>query len=148
MLAMGIDNLLAEHKLRTTLTMLGMMFGVGAVIAMLSIGAGAEKEALALIDRLGTRNVVVRARSTDRELEEIRKKSRPVAARRRGDQGGGAGRDLAAPRIEVEPYQVRRSRRAKVARSTASADHREVTSFASPRAVSSTTTSRATRRSA
>ena len=50
---------LAEHKLRTTLTMLGMMFGVGAVIAMLSIGAGAEKQALALIDRLGTRNVVV-----------------------------------------------------------------------------------------
>ena len=35
---------LTEHKLRTTLTMLGMMFGVGAVIAMLSIGAGAEKQ--------------------------------------------------------------------------------------------------------
>ena len=49
---------LGEHKLRTTLTMLGMMFGVGAVIAMLSIGAGAEREALALIERLGTRNVV------------------------------------------------------------------------------------------
>ena len=41
---------LGEHKLRTTLTMRGMMFGVGAVIAMLSIGAGAEKQALALID--------------------------------------------------------------------------------------------------
>ena len=47
---------LAEHKLRTTLTMLGMMFGVGAVVAMLSIGAGAEREALALIERLGTRS--------------------------------------------------------------------------------------------
>ena len=38
---------LSEHKLRSGLTMLGMMFGVGAVIAMLSIGAGAEKQALA-----------------------------------------------------------------------------------------------------
>ncbi|MEO8842054.1 MAG: ABC transporter permease, partial [Kofleriaceae bacterium] len=54
---------LGEHKLRTTLTMLGMMFGVGAVIAMLSIGAGAEKQALALIDKLGTRNVVLRGKT-------------------------------------------------------------------------------------
>ena len=34
---------LGEHKLRSALTMLGIMFGVGAVIAMLSIGAGAER---------------------------------------------------------------------------------------------------------
>ena len=56
--------------------MLGMMFGVGAVIAMLSIGAGAEKQALALIDRLGTRNVVIRGKTfKPEELQEIRKKS-------------------------------------------------------------------------
>ena len=36
---------LRAHKLRASLTMLGMIFGVGAVIAMLSIGAGAEREA-------------------------------------------------------------------------------------------------------
>ena len=40
-LAYSIENL-AAHKLRSALTMLGMMFGVGAVVAMLSIGAGAE----------------------------------------------------------------------------------------------------------
>ena len=34
---------LAAHKLRSILTMLGMIFGVGAVIAMLSIGAGGER---------------------------------------------------------------------------------------------------------
>jgi len=33
---------LTAHKLRSALTMLGMIFGVGAVIAMLSIGAGAS----------------------------------------------------------------------------------------------------------
>ena len=35
---------LRQHKLRTALTLLGMVFGVGAVIAMLSIGEGAQQE--------------------------------------------------------------------------------------------------------
>ena len=38
-LGRSIDNLML-HKLRTLLTMLGMIFGVAAVVAMLSIGAG------------------------------------------------------------------------------------------------------------
>ncbi|MFP6597783.1 MAG: ABC transporter permease, partial [Candidatus Hydrogenedentota bacterium] len=38
----GIKNLLL-HKLRSLLTMLGMVFGVASVIAMLSIGEGASK---------------------------------------------------------------------------------------------------------
>ena len=40
---------LVRHKLRTLLTMLGIIFGVGAVISMLSIGAGAQAEALEII---------------------------------------------------------------------------------------------------
>ncbi len=39
----AIGNL-AEHKLRSALTMLGMIFGVGAVISMLSIGAGGQRQ--------------------------------------------------------------------------------------------------------
>lgn len=99
---------LAEHKLRTTLTMLGMMFGVGAVIAMLSIGAGAEKEALALIDRLGTRNVVVRSKQfKPQELEEIRKKSLGLSQRDlEAIEEAVPGVLFAAPRIEVEPYKI------------------------------------------
>ena len=95
---------LAEHKLRTTLTMLGMMFGVGAVVAMLSIGAGAEREALALIERLGTRNVVVRAKTyKPQELEEIRKKSLGLSMRDvDAVQEAVPGVEYAAPRIEVE----------------------------------------------
>jgi putative ABC transport system permease protein len=34
-------NEMMHHKLRTLLTLLGMVFGVGAVIALLSIGEGA-----------------------------------------------------------------------------------------------------------
>ena len=62
---------LAAHKLRSALTMLGMIFGVGAVIAMLSIGAGAEQQAMEMIERMGPRNVLVRNPAlTNDELQE------------------------------------------------------------------------------
>ena len=105
--AAAVDSL-GEHKLRTTLTTLGMMFGVGAVIAMLSIGAGAEKRALALIDRLGTRNVVVRAKTfKPEELEEIRKKSLGLSERDvDAIQEGVPGVAFAAARVDIDPYKV------------------------------------------
>ncbi len=52
---------LASRKMRTFLTMLGMIFGVGAVIAMLAIGEGARQEALGRISRLGPENIIVSA---------------------------------------------------------------------------------------
>jgi MacB-like periplasmic core domain len=54
-LALGIENL-STHKLRSLLTMLGMIFGVAAVVAMLSIGAGAQQKVMAFIEQLGVRN--------------------------------------------------------------------------------------------
>lgn len=64
------------HKLRTFLTLLGMIFGVGAVISMLSIGEGAKREALELIDAMGLRNLIVKARKMDeKELKEAREHS-------------------------------------------------------------------------
>jgi len=64
-LRMGLENLRA-HKLRSLLTMLGMIFGVAAVVAMLSIGAGAQQEVMAFIEGLGVNNLIVEAReSTD-----------------------------------------------------------------------------------
>jgi putative ABC transport system permease protein len=72
----GLDNL-RSHKLRSLLTMLGMIFGVAAVVAMLSIGAGARQEIIAFIEQLGVRNIIVEARETsDRQaLQKIRKLS-------------------------------------------------------------------------
>ncbi len=62
-----------HHKMRTALTLLGMIFGVGAVISMLSIGEGAEQEALQLIDSMGLRNVIVNSKVMDeQQLKEIR----------------------------------------------------------------------------
>ena len=60
-LTMGVDNLFA-HKLRSLLTMLGMIFGVAAVVAMLSIGAGAQQQVMAMIEAMGVRNLIVESR--------------------------------------------------------------------------------------
>ena len=99
---------LAEHKLRSALTMLGMMFGVGAVIAMLSIGAGAEQHALSIIDRMGVRNVLVRAKSFDPdELKELRKKSIGVSLRDvDAIEEAVPGLDLVVFRVEIDPYKI------------------------------------------
>src|SRR2546423_11637973 len=99
---------LATHKLRTALTMLGMIFGVGAVIAMLSIGAGGEQKALETIGRLGLRNVLVRAKEVKpEERQELRKKSLGVSVRD-GDAIAEAVPNIerVMPRVEVKPYKI------------------------------------------
>src|SRR5262249_4450296 len=50
---------LRRNKLRSFLTMLGMIFGVGSVITMLSVGAGARAEILARIGELGVTNIIM-----------------------------------------------------------------------------------------
>jgi putative ABC transport system permease protein len=73
---------LLRQKLRTLLTMLGIIFGVGAVISMLSIGAGAQAEALEVIDAMGLRNVIVREKPADQEdLYTIRERSLGLSLR-------------------------------------------------------------------
>ncbi|HEX4567960.1 MAG TPA: ABC transporter permease [Vicinamibacterales bacterium] len=73
---LGLENLRA-HKLRSLLTMLGMIFGVAAVVAMLSIGAGAQQEVMAFIEQLGVRNLIVEAREApdNQTLQKVRKLS-------------------------------------------------------------------------
>jgi putative ABC transport system permease protein len=73
---------LLRHKLRTLLTMLGIIFGVGAVISMLSIGAGAQSEALRIIDSMGLRNLIVGEKEIDeQDLFTIRERSMGLALR-------------------------------------------------------------------
>ncbi len=84
-LAQALDSL-SSHKLRTTLTLLGMICGVAAVIAMLSIGEGAKREALDLIETLGLRNIIVQTKEfPDDKMKEIREKSRGLVAMLEGD---------------------------------------------------------------
>jgi putative ABC transport system permease protein len=75
----GMQNLLL-HKLRSLLTMLGMIFGVAAVIAMLSIGAGARQQVMAFIEQMGVRNLIVEAKDyPPEELQKIRKISQGLS---------------------------------------------------------------------
>ncbi|MDH8701127.1 putative ABC transport system permease protein [Dysgonomonadaceae bacterium PH5-43] len=66
---------LVDHKFRSFLTMLGIIFGVASVITMLSIGEGAKREAIAKYQDLGVNNIIVREKSlSNEELEEVRAK--------------------------------------------------------------------------
>ena len=57
---LGVKSLLL-HKLRSILTMLGIIFGVCSVIAMLAIGEGASYEAQEAIKKLGSDNIILRS---------------------------------------------------------------------------------------
>jgi len=75
-LVLGLENLVS-HKLRSLLTMLGMIFGVAAVVAMLSIGAGAQQKVMAFIEQLGVRNLIVEAKESVnwQALQKVRRTS-------------------------------------------------------------------------
>lgn len=63
-LQLGVRNLLL-HKLRSFLTMLGTILGVGSVIAMLAIGEGSKRKAVEQIRQLGATNVIIRSVKPD-----------------------------------------------------------------------------------
>lgn len=72
---------LQRRKLRTGLTLLGMIFGVAAIVAMLAVGEGSQREALRLVAELGLNNILVEAKSIDPErLKEIRVRSLGLSA--------------------------------------------------------------------
>ncbi len=60
MIRLGIGNL-RRHKLRSVLTALGIIFGIAAVITMVSIGKGKERDALERIERMGAKNIIIRS---------------------------------------------------------------------------------------
>ena len=72
---------LQRRKLRTGLTLLGMVFGVGAIVAMLAVGEGSKREALRLVSELGLNNVLLEAKTLapDR-LKELRTRSLGLSA--------------------------------------------------------------------
>ncbi len=57
---LGLTNL-RLHLLRSVLTALGIILGVGAVITMVAIGEGSKREALLQIERLGAKNIILRS---------------------------------------------------------------------------------------
>ena len=106
-LYMGLSSLMV-HKLRSLLTMLGMIFGVGAVVAMLSLTAGVEKEMLAMIDQLGVDNIIIEAREANdpNELQNVRAISPGLTFRDyRAIKENIAGIQLITPRKRFKPQK-------------------------------------------
>lgn len=56
---------LRVNKLRSLLTMLGVIIGVSAVIAMVSIGAGVKKSVMDTVEGLGSNMLIITPRSDD-----------------------------------------------------------------------------------
>lgn len=76
---LGVKNLLL-HKLRSFLTMLGMVFGVASVIAMLSIGEGASAKAMEDIRKLGSTNIIVNSmKPIEEESSQAQRSSRSAS---------------------------------------------------------------------
>ncbi len=70
----GMEALLT-NKFRALLTSLGIIFGVAAVIAMLAIGNGAEKQILEQIKQVGSNNIVIKPIIKTKEEEKQLKES-------------------------------------------------------------------------
>ena len=75
---LGIRNLLG-YPLRTLLTMLGVIFGVGSVIAMMAMTTGAEQKLLEEIGRLGIDNVILNSvRPPERKKDIVSESTGPA----------------------------------------------------------------------
>jgi putative ABC transport system permease protein len=107
-LYMGLSSLMV-HKLRSLLTMLGMIFGVGAVVSMLSITAGAQKEMISFIELLGVNNIIIEAKeSVDRNELQARRAISPGLTFRdyRAIVENVQGIQASTPRKRFKPTKV------------------------------------------
>ena len=65
----GVKSLML-HPLRSMLTVLGIIFGVFSVIAMLAIGEGQKQKAAKEIEKLGASNVIITSvKPTEQEVQ-------------------------------------------------------------------------------
>lgn len=102
-------NNLRAQKLRSLLTALGIVFGVGSVIGMLAIGAGAREESLQFIEKLGVRNILIDSKpaTNDQELQQRRRVSPGLTERDvRILQANVDQLELISPRRNLFPARV------------------------------------------
>src|SRR5256885_10361824 len=68
---LGLRSLLA-HRLRSALTVLGIVLGVASVIVMLALGEAARYEAVRQLEELGATTIIVRSVKPNEERERTR----------------------------------------------------------------------------
>ena len=96
-------NALRRNKMRSALTTLGVIIGVGAVIAMMEIGQGSKAAMQKTIASMGANNAddpVRRGRQRRRQLR-LRQRADAHPAGRRGDRPPVSGRRDVAPVVRV-----------------------------------------------
>ncbi|MEZ5354617.1 MAG: ABC transporter permease [Bryobacteraceae bacterium] len=104
----AVANLRAQ-KTRTFLTALGIVFGVGSVIGMLSIGAGARQQSLEFIEQLGVRNILIDSlpAMSAEELQQRRRASPGLTERDvRVLEANVDGLEVLSPRGALHPARV------------------------------------------
>lgn len=70
--ALSVD-VLAGHRLRTILSLSGMVIGVASVIVMVAVGMGAERKVVERIEAMGTNLIVVTADQTRKSGRTVRR---------------------------------------------------------------------------
>jgi len=73
---------LAVHKVRTALSMLGIVFGVASVVAVVAVAEGGKREVLRLLKALGATNIHVKAQNFEDDHEKrlaVRKRSKGLS---------------------------------------------------------------------
>ena len=73
---------LAAHKVRAALSALGILFGVGSVVAVVSVSAGAREEVLKQLRAMGANNVMVRSKRSSGDIGKWK-----IARARAGGRG-------------------------------------------------------------
>lgn len=96
-LRLGLANLML-HKLRSLLTALGIIIGVGAVVAIAAYGEGSKRAALAGIRELGANNIL---------LKSVKPPESDAAPQQDDGGGGGGGNDDTA-QVTVSSYGISR----------------------------------------
>ncbi|MFH0964805.1 MAG: ABC transporter permease [Planctomycetota bacterium] len=131
-LKLAVKNILL-HKMRSALTVLGIVFGVCSVIAMLAIGEGASWEAQEQIKRQGSTNVILRSVKPP-ESEKAGTASRLldyglryVDARRIADTLPGVRRVVSSRQIRQDVYHLDRKIQARIVGTTP--DYTDVSSI-------------------
>ena len=97
-----------HRKLRSLLTILGVVFGVASVIAMLAIGEGASFEAQQRIKELGSHNIIIRSVKPPTDAGQVASRGM-MAARKYGLLKRDLSRLKGIPSV-VEAVPVRRLR--------------------------------------
>lgn len=97
---LGLSNLLL-HKLRSFLTALGIIIGVGAVVVIAAYGEGSKRAALADIQELGANNIILRSVKPPEAMEV------EVEQQGGGSSGGRGGRDEEEP-MKINAYGLTR----------------------------------------